>query len=78
LRTVLELPPPPATWVPKIQEMVDKDMKEMELDSYVNLQVQSAIDSIIGFGNNDAVNFLPEESDKVSIYEIVFLGGIRG
>jgi len=67
----LELPPPPASWVPKIQEMVEKEMKEMEQDSYVNLQVQSAIDSIIGFGNNDAGNFLPEESERVIYITVV-------
>ncbi|XP_021950722.2 BRD4-interacting chromatin-remodeling complex-associated protein isoform X2 [Folsomia candida] len=62
---VLDLPPPPAGWVPKIQEMVDKEMKEMEQDSYVNMQVQSAIDSIIGFGNIDSTNAINDDENKI-------------
>lgn len=60
---MLELPPPPSSWVPKIQELVDKEMKEMEQDSYVNMQVQSAIDSIIGFGNIDQMNAITDDME---------------
>lgn len=46
--------------------MVDKEMKEMEQDSYVNMQVQSAIDSIIGFGNIDSTNAINDDENKAS------------
>jgi len=63
---VLELPPPPDSWVPKIKEMVDKEMIEFEpQDPVVSQQVQSAVDSIIGCGNNDASSYLLEEGDKI-------------
>lgn len=60
---VLKLPPPPSSWVPKIQELVDAEIKELERNSIVNEQVQSAIESIITFGNNDEP--VPDESEKV-------------
>jgi hypothetical protein len=69
LELVLDLAPPPPSWIPKIRELVDADMKEMERDSIVNQQVQSAIDSIITFGNNEASNYpIPEEGEKVSLF----------
>lgn len=65
----LDLPPPPESWVPKIKEMVDKEMMEFEpQDPVVSQQVQSAVDSIIGCESNDASNYILEENDKVSAY----------
>ncbi|ODN01636.1 hypothetical protein Ocin01_05029 [Orchesella cincta] len=62
----LELPPPPDSWVPKIKEMVDKEMVDYEhQDPVVSQQVQSAIDSIIGCEADDTSNYLLEESDKI-------------
>jgi hypothetical protein len=70
---VIELPPPPAHWVPKVQEMVDKEISEMEQDSYVSMQVQSAIDSIISFGNPENINPSDENENKVYLlYSINF------
>jgi len=65
----LELPPPPDVWVPKIQEMVEKELKEMEQDTYVNMQVQSAIDSIIGFGTCDNSHAVLDEMDVKIEYD---------
>jgi len=60
----LELPPPPMSWKPKLREMVDGQLKEIERDTIVNQQVQSAVDSIISFGGTD-IPGLPEEAEKV-------------
>ena len=46
----------------------------MERDSIVNQQVQSAIDSIITFGNNDSSNYpAPDEGEKVRVPENTLL-----
>lgn len=64
----MELPPPPEEWVPKIKEMVDKEMLEFEpQDPVVSQQVQSAIDSIMACESEDTNNYLLEEGDKVSL-----------
>jgi hypothetical protein len=63
---ILELPPPPSSWMPKLKEMVDADMKELQLDTDVNMQVQSAIDSIISCGASDTPDYLlQDESEKI-------------
>ena len=45
-------------------------MKELELDSTVNLQVQSAIDSIISCGTEETASYVPDDSEKVLIYKL--------
>lgn len=71
---VLELPPPPESWIPKIKEMVDKEMMEFEpQDPVVSQQVQSAVDSIIGCESEDTSTYLLEEGDKVSAISIMQL-----
>lgn len=62
---VLELPPPPSSWVPRIRQMVDAELKEMERDSLANMQVQSAVDSIMSFDSNGGAIPVIDDKEKV-------------